>query len=43
MSFTIFQCYIKVCRTINIRPSWKGLNNFKKYYDYELNNKIVGM
>ena len=33
MSFQVFQCYIKICANLNIRPSWIGLNNFRNSYN----------
>ena len=35
MDFRIFRYYIVVCRVIEQKPSFKGLEEFKKYYDWE--------
>ncbi|MDB2155180.1 hypothetical protein [Clostridium butyricum] len=35
MDFKIFTYYILVCNLIEITPSFKGLAQFKKFYNWE--------
>jgi len=36
MSFRIFRYYILICREINVIPSFEGLRQFEKFYEWEM-------
>lgn len=35
MYFDVFRCYMKICRIIDIEPSFIGLKNFNEFYGRE--------
>lgn len=35
MNFKIIKIYIIVCRLIEVKPSFNGLQKFEKYYHWE--------
>lgn len=32
MNLKVFKCYIYFCKTIELTPSWNGLERFRKFY-----------
>ena len=38
MNFKIFKCYVYVCNSIGLTPSWNGLERFRKFYLWEREN-----
>lgn len=38
MNFKIFKCYIDVCNSLGIIPSWKGIERFRQFYLWECEN-----
>lgn len=35
MNFIVIRYYIEVCKIINIKPSFRGLKEFNKFYKWE--------
>lgn len=35
MDFRVFRYYIQICSIIKVKPSFKGLAEFKKFYYWE--------
>lgn len=38
MDFKVFKCYINVCKSIGLIPSWEGLKRFRQFYLWERGN-----
>jgi hypothetical protein len=38
VNFKVFKCYIYVCNSIGISPSWGGLERFRKFCLWEREN-----
>lgn len=38
MNFKVFKCYVYVCNSIGVTPSWEGLKRFRKFYLWEREN-----